>query len=86
MILHAILKWRYALQQFQCVLASLDFGIFPTARLCLCDDLVVDHYYRERGYGTAGDKGRELAGHEAVVCAAKGKGHEVVEVGLVWGE
>lgn len=87
MILYAILEWGYALQQFQCVLASLDLCIFPTARLSLCYDVVMDHYHCKRGYRTAGNEGRELAGHEAVVCAAEGKGHEVVEVGLVgWGE
>ena len=45
----------------------------------------MDHYYRKGGYGTAGNEGRELGCHEAVVGAAEGKGHEVVEVGLVGG-
>lgn len=43
----------------------------------------MDHYDCDRGYGTAGNERWELAGHEAVVGAAEGKSHEVVEVGLV---
>ena len=78
----SILEWRQFLKQLERLATSFDLGVLSRACRTFCHDLIVDHDGCYGGWQTTRDDGWDLAGHDAIVGAAKGEGEEVVEVGL----